>query len=157
MKKYLYLLLMGTGCSFAQDTIIKTQPIEVKIDQGIEVEEKDTPFAVIETIPLFPNCITLPVDEQRECFQIELNKHIVKNFNYPSQAMEAQIQGRVMMAFTINKDGAIVNLRSTGNANQILKNEGLRIFKLLPKLQPGTQKGKPVNVSYMMPLVFKLE
>ncbi|WP_412176266.1 energy transducer TonB [Formosa sp. PL04] len=39
----------------------------------------------------------------------------------------------------------------------MFKNEAIRVLSLLPKMQPGTQKGKAVTVPYYLPIVFKIQ
>ena len=39
---------------------------------------------------------------------------------------------------------------------ELLREEAIRIIKLLPKFKPGMQRGKAVGVSYALPINFKL-
>ena len=39
-----------------------------------------------------------------------IHKHIARKFRYPEYAKENNIQGRVSMQFTIDKDGSIENI-----------------------------------------------
>ena len=122
----------------------------------LEDEENTTlAFEVIEQIPIFPGCENAERNVALECFNKKMQKHIVVNFSYPEEARKQNIEGKVRVFFTINKVGDVVNTRVTG-AHEILQTEAKRIFSLLPKMKPGIQRGKPVNVTYTIPLVFKL-
>ena len=38
-----------------------------------------------------------------------------------------------------------------------LEKEAKRVVGLLPKMIPGKQRGRPVNVTYMLPISFNVE
>lgn len=124
-----------------------------------ELENEDSKklaFEVIEEIPIFPGCEDIARDYRKDCFNLKIAEHIKTNFKYPKKALKKNIHGRVLVSFIINKEGNIVNIETRG-ADSILQKEARRIFSLLPKMKPGIQRGKPVNVKYGMPLNFKLQ
>ncbi len=127
---------------------------EVKVTQ-VE-EEVEVAFAVIEDVPVFPGCEGLSKSETKDCFQRKVQEHVVKNFRYPETALEMGIQGRVSVIFMIDSKGYTTNVRSRG-PDKILEAEAERIISLLPKMQPGKQRGKPVKVSYAVPIFFKFQ
>ncbi len=113
-------------------------------------------FHIIENIPIFPGCEEVERKDRLDCFNDKMSKHITENFRYPEKALKRKIQGRVFVMFVINKEGEVEDVVTRG-ADPILQTEARRIFSLLPKFQPGTQRGKAVNVRYSMPLNFKLQ
>lgn len=117
------------------------------------IDYSGVPFAVIEEAPIFPGCENS--EDTRACFQQMMQKHIRKNFNYPQEAQTQGIQGRVNIIFVISSDGSITNLRMRG-PDKLLENEAERIISKLPKMQPGKQKGKAVDVPFSIPISFKL-
>ncbi len=112
------------------------------------------PFRVIEQVPIFPGCEG--AGDQRACFQEAIQKHISKNFNYPLEAQQKGIQGRVSVMFVVQKDGTIGNIKMRG-PDPLLEAETARIIGRLPKMQPGKNKGKAVNVPFSIPITFKLQ
>lgn len=69
--------------------------------------------------------------------------------------MQANIEGRVIVQFVINKEGDVtqpVVLRGIGGG---CDEEALRVIKLA-KFRPGMQRGKPVPVKYTIPILFKM-
>lgn len=108
----------------------------------------------VHEIPRFPGCEELTEQQARACFQEKMQNHIRTNFNYPKLAMEKGISGTVYIIFIINRDGKIENIRLRGES--ILKEEALRIIKLLPNMSPGMVNGKPVKVPYSIPMYFRL-
>jgi len=135
-----------------KDEIIEVRRVEIEE----EVEEIDVPFAVIEDVPVYPGCENVEKDQLRTCFQDKINKHILKNFRYPEIAQEMGIQGRVYVNFVISKEGNITNIKMRG-PDKNLEKEAYRIISLLPDITPGKQRGKPVNVPFSIPIVFKLQ
>tara|TARA_R110002033_G_scaffold79931_2_gene130960 strand:+ start:28262 stop:31006 length:2745 start_codon:yes stop_codon:yes gene_type:complete len=114
----------------------------------------DVPFSTVDEVPVFPGCEN--ATDKRACFQEKMSEHISKNFRYPAEAQEKGIQGKVNLMFVIDESGTIGNLRMRG-PSKILENEASRIISLLPKMQPGKEKGKVVRVPFSIPITFKLQ
>ncbi len=130
--------------------IVEVSDVEVE-----EVEEDvQVAFAVIENVPVFPGCEGQPKKKMKDCFQQKMQEHVVNNFRYPEEALELGVQGRVSIIFIIDSKGHITGVRSRG-PDKILEKEAERIIGLLPKMKPGTQRGKPVKVAYALPIFFK--
>lgn len=136
-------------------------PIIVNLDKQIKdlkkvINQGNTtiPFATVDKVPVFPGCED--AENKRKCFNEKMQKHISKNFNYPQEAQDKGIQGRVSVMFTIASDGSIQNIRKRG-PDSLLEKEVERIIKRLPKMKPGMHKGKAVNVPFSIPVTFKLQ
>lgn len=86
-----------------------------------------------------------------------LLKYINSSIKYPDIALENGIQGRVYCEFIITKDGDVENCIVKRGVDPSLDNEALRIIRNMPKWEPGTQKGNPVNVRFTVPITFKLD
>ncbi|GAA3555570.1 energy transducer TonB [Snuella lapsa] len=140
-----------------QEEAIEERVVNIEdIELEEVVEEVEVPFAVLENVPVFPGCEGRSKSEIKMCFQAKIQEHVHKHFNYPDTAVELGIQGRVFVLFVIDSKGYTVNVKSRG-PDKILEKEAERIIKLLPQMKPGTQRGKPVKVSYAIPIHFKME
>ena len=151
-------VIVASACK--QDTNsemnLKTQdvsPSSVFVDiqecEECETEEADTSqvFMVIEQQPEFPG-------GEEAMFE-----YLRSNLQYPEKCKENKIQGRVLVAFVINKDGKIVEpevVKSAGPEGVELDVEALRVVSEMPAWTPGKQMGKAVRVRYTIPVVFKL-
>lgn len=120
----------------------------------ISLNENAVPFGLVEEVPIFPGCENEA--DQRSCFNNKIQEHIRKHFNYPTEAQELGIQGRVNIMFTIDQNGNVQNIRKRG-PHELLEDEAKRIIERLPEMQPGKLKGKAVNVPYSIPISFKLQ
>lgn len=152
------LLIQSTESN--QDQIIETFEKNVVPAQNIivvkEEPEVEVPFAVIENVPIFPGCEKLSREKQRTCLQGKLMEHIRQHFTYPEAARIANVQGRVIVTFVIDKEG-ILKVEHVRGPDRSLEEEAVRIISLVPKMTPGKQRGKPVPMRMSVPLMFKLE
>lgn len=85
-----------------------------------------------------------------------LFKWVYQYLKYPKAAVANGIQGRVIVGFTVNKDGSVSDVQIVRSADQLLDDEALRIVKASPKWKPGQLKGEKVNVSMTVAIDFKL-
>lgn len=108
-----------------------------------EPEEEEI-FMVVEDQPEFPGGTAALLDYLR------------KNIKYPAICRENNIQGRVLVTFIVNKDGAIVEPEVVKSVNPSLDKEALRVISQMPNWKPGSQRGKPVRVKYTVPVNFRL-
>lgn len=102
-------------------------------------------FEVVEQMPSFPGG------------QEGLMRYISKNIKYPVEAQKAGTQGRVMVEIIIDKNGNVTNPRVTEKVDPYLDAEAIRVAMNMPKWQPGTQRGKAVDVKYSFPIIFRLQ
>ena len=112
-----------------------------------EVENSDfvDVYAIVEQMPEFPGG------------EAELIHYISKNIQYPQEAREKGIQGRVFIGFVIEKDGSVSNVRNLRGVDSELDAEAMRVVESMPKWKPGMHNGEFVRVSYQIPIHFKLE
>ena len=113
----------------------------------VEVEpepEEEEIFMVVEDQPEFPGGTAA------------LLEYLRKNIKYPAICRENNIQGRVLVTFIVNKDGAIVEPEVVKSVNPSLDKEALRVISQMPNWKPGSQRGKPVRVKYTVPVNFRL-
>ena len=101
-------------------------------------------FEVVEQMPEFPGGYK------------EMMKYIEQNMRYPEEAKKAGTQGRVVVQFLVNKNGAISDVSVLHSVDRLLDAEAVRLVRSMPKWKPGMQKGKAVTVKYTVPLSFKL-
>lgn len=113
----------------------------------VEVEpepEEEAPFMVVEDMPEFPGGTAA------------LLEYLRKNIKYPAICRENNIQGRVIVSFVVNKDGAIVDPEVVKSVNPSLDKEAVRVISTMPNWKPGMQRGKAVRVKYTVPVNFRL-
>jgi len=102
-------------------------------------------FVVVENQPEFPGG------------NEALMKFISENVQYPIEAQEKGIQGKVICNFVVMKDGSITDVNVVRGVDPLLDAEAVRLLQSMPAWKPGTQRGQAVNVRYTLPVVFRLQ
>ncbi|MCB4799886.1 energy transducer TonB [Neotamlana laminarinivorans] len=137
----------------------ETEIVEVEEVEVVEVEEDiDVPFSVIENVPVFPGCEKEKSNNaKRQCMSEKISKFVNKKFN-TDLAGDLGLSGRqrINVIFKIDKTGNITGIRARA-PHPGLEKEAKRVIGLLPKMQPGKQRGKPVNVPYSLPIIFQVQ
>jgi len=122
-------------------------------------EEPETvPFTLIEDVPIFPGCENLKDNNVRKtCMSEKITAYVNKNFD-KKLGSELGLSGinRINILFQIDTNGDIVNIQARA-PHPKLEEEAENLIKALPKMKPGMQRGKPVNVNYALPIIFQVE
>ena len=84
-------------------------------------------------------------------------KYVGSKMKYPSQAKRMGIEGKVFVQFVVDKDGSLTNVEAVRGIGGGCDEEAVRIIKNSPKWKPGKQRGRPVKVRMVIPVVFKLQ
>ena len=128
----------------AQDEVIETYtPVEVDVEEEEVVEQEI--FQIVEEMPSFPG------GDQK------MMEYVAKNIKYPQIARETGVQGKVFVNFVVEPDGSVSNVKILRGIGGGCDEEAMRVVKSMPKWKPGKQRGKPVRVSYNLPVNFKLQ
>jgi len=122
---------------------------EIDINIVIEVEEEPKPvveeiFDIVEEMPEFIGGIE------------KLYEYLGNNINYPEQAKDFSIQGKVFVQFVVWKDGTIRDVKVVKGAHKLLDKEALRVITKMPVWKPGKQRGKNVNARFTLPIKFRI-
>jgi len=115
------------------------------IDEPEEITPAEPePYIRVEEMPEFPGG------------DKALLEFIGKNLNYPQEARDNNIAGRVYIQFVVQPDGSVGRVNVLKGVDPIIDNEAVRVVGLLPKMKPGKQNGVPVPVWYSVPVTFQL-
>ncbi len=122
---------------------------EIDINIVVEIEETSEPivetiFDVVEEMPEFIGGIE------------KLYEYLGNNINYPEQAKDFSIQGKVFVQFVVWKDGTIKDVKVVKGAHKLLDKEALRVINNMPNWKPGKQRGKNVNARFTLPIKFRI-
>lgn len=124
---------------------ISDEPVEVKKDAVIQIEEITPPEIFVQEMPEFPGG-----DPERQ-------KFLADNISYPDEASQTGIQGTVYVQFVVDSKGNITDVKILRGIGGGCDEEALRVIKMMPQWHPGRQNGKTVRVLYNMPIVFKIK
>ncbi|MDL2252013.1 energy transducer TonB [Odoribacter sp. OttesenSCG-928-J03] len=93
-------------------------------------------------------------------FNGNLSMWMSENLRYPPSAVIRDGSGRVIVFFVVEEDGSISEVKVLkGAGDTALDAEAVRVAQAMPKWIPGRclEHNRPVRVSFMLPIVFKLE
>ena len=118
-------------------------------------EDAIVPYALTETPPSIGDCVvTNDSEEMRRCTSEKITRFVNRKFN-TEIATDIGFSGKAVttITFIIGQDGGIYNIEATSTVPEMIE-EGKRVIGLLPNFTPATQNGKPVAVSYTLPITF---
>jgi len=123
-----------------------TVPISFTNSQSAPAGEADANklFSTTEIPPAFPGG-----DDK-------FSEFLHENIKYPDAMSKANITGKVIVQFVVEKDGSLSDIQVTRDAGYGSGQEAVRVLTSSPKWIPGYQKGKPVRTSYSIAVNFTL-
>ncbi|WP_423147556.1 energy transducer TonB [Rubrolithibacter danxiaensis] len=136
-----------------QKTIEGDPNADIRIDEPVGEAPKEA--AVTEDNNIY-NFAAIEVAPEFQGGQKGWAKYLGNNLRYPAIARENGISGRVTVQFVVEKDGSVTDIKVLRGIGGGCDEEAVRVLKTAPKWKPGIQNGRPVRVSYVMPIVFQL-
>jgi TonB family protein len=102
-------------------------------------------FTVIEEMPAYPG------GDQA------LFNDLYENLEYPPEAKEQGIQGRVILRCVVTAEGKTADITVIRSVHPLLDAEAVKALSGIGNWIPGKQGGKPVDVYYAIPINFSIK
>ncbi len=143
-----------------QPTLEKPVQVAIKVENGKVIHRNQTPaeqaavaaqvdtgqvFMVVEKMPEYSGGIKA------------LMHYLADHIQYPAAAKKAKVQGRVFINFIVEKDGSISHVKVMRGIGYGCDEEAVKAVENMPRWIPGYQRGKPVRVSFNVPVKFTLQ
>ncbi len=134
---------------------VRTQfllPVKFKLapsDANAKIDDPDE-------MPILESCAQLEGKERLKCSKEGLVNAVYSKIKYPKEAKEKKVEGTVIVKFTVNINGDVMNPRITRSLASGCDEEVIRVIRDLPKWIPGKKDGKPVATEMTLPVQFKL-
>ena len=125
--------------------IKKTAPDKVAVVPGKTEENNGEIFRIVDVPPQYPGGNN------------ELAKWMAANLKYPEEARKNRIQGTVYVAFVVNINGSLSDIKVANAEGLGLDEEALRLIQICPSWIPGKLEGKLVRVRMILPVNFELK
>ena len=140
----LIIILITAGNLFCQTDkpIEKIRAIEEPAPAVKENPDEEAPFSYVEQMPVFPEG------------QAAMYKFIYDNITYPEIAKQNGISGQVIVQFVILSDGTLTKAKVIRGIGGGCNEEALRVVNAMPKWNPGKHNGRPVPVTFTLPIKF---
>lgn len=127
------------------DWAVNIEDYRTEVEEEPEIDE-EIPFHLVEEEPTFQG-------GDANSFSMWVNQNIV----YPEVCRMNNVSGRVMLQFTVDKNGRLGNVKILREIDPDLAKEAVRVVSMSPKWEPGRQRGRAVNVTYTFPVQFQLK
>lgn len=131
------LLILGYSDAWAQTCRVS---VGVSSD-GLQTYKEVFEYDYVEVKPSFPGGNEALLD------------YINKNRQYPAEAYERGIEGRVTCSFVVNANGNISHIKVIKGCNKSLNAEAIRLLAEMPSWLPGRHSTQcvPVRVVHSIP------
>lgn len=133
------LAIAGTSETFSQTCKVKT----ATLNDGRAVYTEVFEFDYVDEKPEFPGgCCSMVnfINSKRE---------------YPQEAYDMGIEGRVTCCFVVNPNGKISNIQVIRGVESSLNREAIRVVSLMPDWTPGKIKDTAVPVRVVCSIPFR--
>lgn len=136
--------LINTDNNNGTNTIGKPETKPTTKEEVIEVKPlvEQSPVTWAPVMPLFPGG------------DIARKKFFSDKMVYPRIPLENVIEGTVIVNFIVGLNGEIRDVKIVKSVNKDLDKEAMRVISLMPNWTPGMNNGKPVKVSFNLPVKF---
>lgn len=119
--------------------------MSANLQESVPLEKSEEVFFSVDKMPEFPGGMAA------------MQNYLATNVQYPLEAQEKGIQGRVICQFIINTDGTVSDVKVMRNVDKLLEAEAIRVIENMPKWNPGIKDNKIVRVKYTLPITFRLQ
>ena len=126
-------------------TLINTEPV-VSVSNPVDNANKIYTHDQVTTQAMFKDG---SVDNFR--------KWLAKNMYYPLEALDNGIKGTIVIKFAIDKFGKICDIIIVRGLDPAIDQAAIKTLKSSPKWTAATIEGKPVKVSYSLPIAFNIQ
>lgn len=136
LQLFLFFALYVGSISAQQDSPAIT------VDSIVLPEDK--PFTYVEKMPFFPGG------------QAAMYNYIYSNMQYPPEAKQNNMGGQVVTQFVVSAEGKITKAKIVRSIGYGCDEEALRLVNSMPSWIPGDYNGRPVPVTFTLPIKFAL-
>ncbi|HEY4195177.1 MAG TPA: energy transducer TonB [Mucilaginibacter sp.] len=122
---------------------VDNTPVPQLID-SVSIPEEEPVLVTVEKAPEFKGGLS------------EFYHFLSQNIKYPEAMLRRNVQGKVYIALTVEKDGSLSDLKAVKDIGYGAAEEAIRVLKLSPNWEPGYQNGQQVRVRYTLPINFAI-
>lgn len=127
----------------AEPRVVQVRPAEDKTE--VAEQRGDRLFQSVEIDPKPPGGM--------QAFM----QYIGQNYDYPQEAIDAGINGMLQVAFVVERDGSLSDMKVVKDLKYGTGEAAIRVLQSSSKWSPGIQNGRPVRVAYTLPIRLNLQ
>lgn len=119
---------------------------ETELEKEVRLDfSKQKVYDIVDVMPVYPDG------------EHELMDYIANKVEYPQEAVERGVEGRVFVKFIVEPDGSISNAKIIRGIGYGCDEEAIRVIESLPNWEPGRRRNEVVRVAMTVPVNFKLQ
>ena len=148
MKKIILLgLLFVSFVGYSQIPDESDSDEETTIIEVLQSDESNQNqiYNTVETKPEYPGGIG------------KFYQYVGQNYRIPNELQKTGVNGTVIVSFVVEKDGSLTDIKVIRDLGYGTGAEAIRVLKKSKKWAPGIQEGRPVRVSYTLPIRLVVE
>lgn len=115
---------------------------ETKTVEHVITEEEVQPLHLVQVKPDYPGGMA-------KFYEFISQNYVVPEIGHLTEA-------RIYVSFVVEKDGSITDIKVLRDVGYGTGKEAIRVLSKMPKWSPGIQNGRPVRVSYQLPIVLQI-
>jgi len=127
------------------DIILSPKEVKEISSQQKSGEDEGEVFLIVEDMPMFPGG------------KAELKTYIYSNLVYPELLKKNGTSGEVLIQFNVKATGELEDIRVARSTHKEFEKPAMDVFNGMPDWTPGSQRGKPVKVKIIVPVVFNAD
>lgn len=134
---FILTILFAFSCEFPNPTSLRRHPHESRISRHHRNRNSGKQKTVL------PNGIR------------SLKEWVANSTNYPQEAVDRGIEGKVVVRFAVNAQGNVIKAKIVQAVHPLLDREALRVIRSLPRWKQSNSSGQIMY--YNIPITFKLQ
>ncbi|WP_353129667.1 M56 family metallopeptidase [Parapedobacter pyrenivorans] len=138
----------GSAAAKAEKQYPEPTVVQVKVAPSGQGSTELDPNQLFQSVEIDPN----PPGGMAAFMQ-----YIGANYDYPQAAIEAGVNGQVQVAFVVEKDGSLTDLKVIKDLKYGTGEAAIRVLQSSSKWSPGIQNGRAVRVAYTLPIRLNLQ
>lgn len=120
-------------------------------------DERGRKYVKDDSVVPYYECDVKPVFLGSADPSVFMSKWVYVYLRYPREAVEAGVQGRVLVDFVINERGKVTDVKVIRGVSDALDAEAVRVISASPDWKPARVRGKKVKCEMSLYVDFKLE
>mgnify|MGYP000230519826 FL=1 len=122
-----------------------------------EKDERRKKYVKDEDVVPYYECDVKPVFLGSQDPSVFMGKWVYVYLRYPREAVQAGVQGRVLVDFVIDTRGRVTDVKVIKGVSELLDAEAVRVISASPDWKPARVRGKKVKCEMSLYVDFKLE
>lgn len=122
-----------------------------------EKDERRKKYVKDEDVVPYYECDVKPVFLGSSDPSVFMSKWVYVYLRYPREAVQAGVQGRVLVDFVIDTRGRVADVKVIKGVSELLDAEAVRVISASPDWKPARVRGKKVKCEMSLYVDFKLE